>query len=125
MMQDTMMGGGMMWGMGLLLLVLLVLLLGIAALVKYLFSTNPARERDYVMNSILIGVVAGIGAIAMTQAACIGGDAARGQRLFGACAAYHSLQPNQNLTGPNLADLWNRKAGSLPSFSRYSDARRS
>jgi hypothetical protein len=34
-----MMGGGMMWGMGLLWLLLLVLLiLGIAALVKYLFG---------------------------------------------------------------------------------------
>ena len=44
MMQDTMTGGGMMWGMGLLsLLVLLVLLLGIAALVKYLFSTKSGR----------------------------------------------------------------------------------
>ena len=37
-MMDQMMGGGMMWGMGLLwLLVLTVLLLAIAALVKYLF----------------------------------------------------------------------------------------
>ena len=37
-MMDQMMGGGMMWGMGLLwVLVLLVLVLAIAALVKYLF----------------------------------------------------------------------------------------
>ena len=36
-MMDDMMGGGMMWGMGLIwLLVLIVLVLGIAALVKYL-----------------------------------------------------------------------------------------
>ena len=35
---DHMMGGGMMWGMGLLgLLVIIVLLLAAAALVKYLF----------------------------------------------------------------------------------------
>ena len=37
-MMDHMMGGGMMWGMGLVgLLVLLILILAGAALVKYLF----------------------------------------------------------------------------------------
>ena len=29
------------------------------------------------------------------------------------------------MTGPSLADVWNRKAGSLPSFSRYSPALKS
>lgn len=53
------------------------------------------------------------------------GNAARGQRIFGACAACHSLKPDQNMTGPSLADLWNRKAGSLASFSRYSSALKS
>src|SRR3954451_4231741 len=47
---------------------------------------------------------------------------ARGQRLFGACAACHSLRPDQNMTGPSLAGVWDRKAGSLQSFSRYSPA---
>lgn len=38
--------GGMMWGMGLVwLLVILVLVLGVAALVKYLFF-NPSRRHD-------------------------------------------------------------------------------
>ena len=48
------------------------------------------------------------------------GNPTRGQRVFGACAACHSLQPDQNMTGPSLAEVWNRKAGSLSSFSRYS-----
>jgi hypothetical protein len=40
-MMDQMMGGGMMWGMGLLgLLVITVLLLAAAALVKYLFFSK-------------------------------------------------------------------------------------
>jgi len=30
--------------------------------------------------------------------------------------------PTGNMTGPSLANLWGRKAGSLPSFDRYSDA---
>jgi cytochrome c len=50
---------------------------------------------------------------------------AQGQRVFGACAACHSLQPDKNMTGPSLANLWGRKAGTLPSFSRYSDALKS
>ena len=53
------------------------------------------------------------------------GNAARGERVFGACAACHSLQPDQSMTGPSLAGLWNRKAGSLASFSRYSAALKS
>jgi cytochrome c len=53
------------------------------------------------------------------------GNPAQGQRVFGACAACHSLRPDQNMTGPSLADLWGRKAGSLPSFNRYSPALKS
>lgn len=41
MMHDGMMGGGMMWGMGILwLLGVLVLVLGAAALLKYLFGSR-------------------------------------------------------------------------------------
>jgi cytochrome c len=53
------------------------------------------------------------------------GDAARGQRDFRACAPCHSLEADRNMTGPSLAGLWGRKAGSLPSFERYSDALKS
>jgi cytochrome c len=51
------------------------------------------------------------------------GDATRGQRVFAAaCSACHSLQFGKNMTGPSLSGVWNRKAGSLASFPRYSDA---
>jgi len=53
------------------------------------------------------------------------GDASRGQRDFRACVACHSLEPDRNMTGPSLANLWGRRAGSLPSFERYSDALKS
>ena len=53
------------------------------------------------------------------------GDPARGQRVFGACAACHSLEPDRNMTGPSLAGLWSRKAGGLASFPRYSPALKS
>ncbi|WP_347338630.1 c-type cytochrome [Bradyrhizobium zhanjiangense] len=52
-------------------------------------------------------------------------DATRGQHVFTACAACHSLEPNRNMTGPSLAELWNRKAGALASFPRYSSALKS
>jgi cytochrome c len=50
------------------------------------------------------------------------GDPKRGQQFFGACAACHSLKPDLNMTGPSLAGVWHRKAGSLASFPRYSPA---
>ena len=50
------------------------------------------------------------------------GDAARGQQGFRACAPCHSLEPDRNMTGPSLANLWGRKAGGLSSFERYSEA---
>jgi cytochrome c len=58
--------------------------------------------------------------IAMPASAA--GNAERGAALFRACAAYHSLEPDRNMTGPSLAGLWERKAGGLKSFDRYSAA---
>jgi cytochrome c len=52
-------------------------------------------------------------------------SAARGERAYRACVACHSLEPNRNMTGPSLAELWNRKSGSLASFPRYSPALKS
>jgi cytochrome c len=52
-------------------------------------------------------------------------DVMRGQHQFQACIACHSLQPNKNLTGPSLSGVFGRKAGSLESFDRYSDALKS
>ena len=52
-------------------------------------------------------------------------DVALGARAFRACAACHSVEANRNMTGPSLADIWNRKAGSVSSFPRYSEAMRS
>lgn len=68
---------------------------------------------------VFAGVAFASGAIAQP------GDIDRGQNDFRVCAACHSLQLGQNMTGPSLADLWGRKAGSLSSFDRYSDALKS
>jgi cytochrome c len=53
------------------------------------------------------------------------GADARGERMYRACAPCHALQPDRNMTGPSLAEIWNRKSGSLPSFPRYSPALKS
>src|SRR5215510_9930978 len=66
----------------------------------------------------------GITVLALSTAAALGAEADPGQgaRVFRACVACHSLEANRNMTGPSLAGVWNRKAGGLASFTRYSDA---
>lgn len=66
-----------------------------------------------------------VGLVCSTANAEPQGNVNAGQRVFGACAACHPLEANRNMTGPSLADLWNRKAGTLPSFHRYSPALKS
>jgi cytochrome c len=50
------------------------------------------------------------------------GDPLQGAQVFRNCAACHSIDQGQNMTGPTLAGVLGRKAGSLASFHRYSEA---
>lgn len=59
---------------------------------------------------------------ATRHASAATGNAQAGARAFGTCASCHALEPGQNLTGPTLAGVWGRKAGTVESFARYSDA---
>lgn len=68
----------------------------------------------------LSGIVVGIASIARAEKPS--GDAMQGAQVYRACAACHSLIPDRNMTGPSLAGVWERKAGSLKSFERYSPA---
>jgi len=78
------------------------------------------------MNGFCATALAVLASFVLTsQSLAVDGNPTRGQSVFGACAACHSLQPDQNMTGPSLAGVWNRKAGSLATFSRYSDALKS
>jgi cytochrome c len=45
-----------------------------------------------------------------------------GRKVFRTCIACHSLEPGRHMTGPSLANIWNRKAGTADNFLRYSDA---
>jgi cytochrome c len=59
-------------------------------------------------------------AIPVTVAAA--GDPGRGARAFSQCMACHSVEPERHLTGPSLSHVWGKKAASVESFMRYSDA---
>ena len=50
------------------------------------------------------------------------GDPVRGATIFQACAACHSTTPGEHMTGPSLAKIWQRKAGRVEDFSRYTEA---
>jgi cytochrome c len=80
------------------------------------FGARPISGR-VVLAVLLLGFVAFAPRRSMAE-----GDAERGAKAFQACAACHSLRPDLNMTGPSLAGVWNRQAGSLANFDRYSPA---
>jgi cytochrome c len=63
--------------------------------------------------------------IIAAQGALAAGDAKRGAQLFQQCMACHSVQEGEHMTGPSLAHIWGRKAGTVEGFTRYSDALKS
>jgi cytochrome c len=78
------------------------------------------------MNRPFITALTTAGAMLMSSVVFAAeGNPTRGQRVFGACAACHSLEVNRSMTGPSLAELWQRRAGSLSSFPRFSPALKS
>lgn len=76
---------------------------------------TSARHGLHIWLALLCGITLGPTAIAA-------GEARRGAQVFAACAACHSTKPGQHLTGPSLADVWHRKAGTVEGFARYSEA---
>ena len=70
------------------------------------------------------GALAGLAALVFGVPARAAGDATRGAKFAQTCLACHSLNPGRHLTGPSLAGLLGRKAGTAKGFGRYSDALR-
>jgi cytochrome c len=55
-----------------------------------------------------------------------GADLAKGDQLFFSyCSRCHSLEPARHLSGPSLAGIVGRKAGTAEGFQHYSDALKS
>ena len=71
------------------------------------------------MRSLAAAVLA-LGLIAAGQApsdAAKGGDAKRGETLYAACAACHTLDPGQNQLGPHLKGIVGRKAAAVDDYT--------
>ena len=73
------------------------------------------------MGRALTVICAGAALLAGPTAASAEGDPLRGAEIYRACAVCHSLEPGVHLTGPSLAGLLERPAGSAEGFERYSD----
>jgi cytochrome c len=63
--------------------------------------------------------------LATTHDVGAAGDPIAGAQAFGACAACHALEPGVHRTGPSLAGMFGRKAGTAEGFRRYSNALKS
>src|ERR1041384_5896997 len=83
-------------------------------------SRGPTHRRRTMLRLAAIPVL-----LISFAAAAETGSVERGQRIFHPCAACPSLQPDKNMPGPSLSGIWNRKAGTVASFSRYSPALKS
>jgi cytochrome c len=73
--------------------------------------------------AVLVIVLAGaaLGAGAHVAAQPPEGGAARGAAVFRQCVACHAVEPGVHLTGPSLARVWGRRAGTVEGFTRYSE----
>jgi len=70
----------------------------------------------------LFGYWAALLLLSFANAAAGAGDAARGALVFRPCMACHSVESGEHMTGPSLAHVWNRRAGTVENFLRYSEA---
>ena len=68
-------------------------------------------------NSVFLGAMLAVTGIGTAKA---DDDPKAGGKSYRACVACHSLEPGVHLTGPSLAGLWGKKAGTVHDFGRYS-----
>jgi cytochrome c len=67
-------------------------------------------------------LLAALLSLAATDIATGAGDPKRGAQVFQACAACHSVERGEHMTGPSLAGILGHKAGTAEGFLRYSEA---
>lgn len=72
-------------------------------------------------SKLVLAIPLSIG-LAVPAVAQLNGDAKRGGQIYRDCAACHALQPGVHTSGPSLAGLWGKTAGSVKGFARYSKA---
>ena len=70
-----------------------------------------------IFRALLVGAVVSMATLTVHAAS----DAKNGATLFRQCLACHSLEPGRHLTGPSLAGVVGKRAGTAQGFGRYSD----
>jgi cytochrome c len=88
---------------------------------------NPTKSclaliRRVSLTAIGTFVLAGLPFLVSQAMAAPAGDPAEGAQVFRVCAACHSLRPGEHRTGPCLAGVFGRRAGTAEGFRRYSPA---
>ncbi|WP_142849769.1 cytochrome c family protein [Telmatospirillum sp. J64-1] len=73
------------------------------------------------MRKIRMAVLAAAVGVAAFSTAASAGDAAKGEKVFKRCVACHTVDGKSKATGPTLAGVVGRAAGSLEDF-KYSPA---
>ncbi len=74
------------------------------------------------MTRLLQHVASGSALFLLAASAYAAGDPQKGAQVYGVCAGCHSLEPGRHLSGPSLANIYGRKAGTAEGFVRYSNA---
>lgn len=80
-------------------------------------AAPPASWSRHAAAAIAVGWLLGA-----QPAGAVAGDPERGAEVFRACGACHALTPGEHRTGPSLAGIFGREAGTIPGFTRYSPA---
>lgn len=83
-----------------------------------------SNKRSLIAAAGIISASAGalaLAAIAPGAQAQARGDAAKGKAVFARCGVCHSVDPAQKKMGPTLANVVNRRAGTIAGF-KYSPA---
>lgn len=84
---------------------------------------KPSRSNSRrVTQGAALAILSGAVLLGSGAAAALDGDPERGVRAFRACGACHSLSPGVHRTGPSLAGVLGRTAGTIDGFRRYSPA---
>lgn len=60
--------------------------------------------------------------VMITLTPAVAGDVDAGEKVFKKCKACHLVDQEKNKVGPHLVNVFGRSAGSLESFSKYSNA---
>lgn len=70
-------------------------------------------RKIFMLTSLLVMII-------LTPA--VAGDVDAGEKVFKKCKACHLVDQEKNKVGPHLVNVFGRTAGSLESFSKYSNA---